>query len=145
MVEGEAQREGGLHRADTVAQLRGSEDQAQGPTTDGKRMLESIIVEVDNRTVPDWMCCESQDTVRVSDLGNEIDAAALTSGNLQNLCTIFIFCISLSDSHVMKQGFCGEMQRREQPSEIFTQWLRLSPSLHSVGSLTLLVWSPEKS
>ena len=86
--------------------MRGSEDQAQGLTTGREEDAgdESIIVEVrQQESVPDWMCCVSQDDCQVSDLGNEIDAAAFNSLRENSetvLHHLHILQIILSDSHV---------------------------------------------
>lgn len=56
-------------------------------------------------SVPDWMCCESQDDCQVSDLGNEIEIDAAAFNSLREngetiLHHLHILQISLSDSHV---------------------------------------------
>ena len=85
--------------------MRGSEDQAQGRNTGREEEAgdENIIVEVGQQeSVPDWLCCESQDDCQVSDLVNEIDATAFNSRKENGetiLHHLHILQIILNDSH----------------------------------------------
>lgn len=85
--------------------MRGSEDQAQGRNTGREEEAgdENIIVEVEQQeSVPDRLCCESQDDCQVSDLDNEIDATAFNSRRENGemiLHHLHILQIILNDSH----------------------------------------------
>ena len=99
---GEAGRPDG---ADAVAQVRGSENQARGRFTGREEEAgdEKVIVEVGQQeSVPDGMCCESQDDFQVSDLDDEIDATAFNSRRENGetiLHHLHILQIILNDSH----------------------------------------------